>query len=338
MLTARHNPSLIGHTEAEATLLAAVASGRLPHAWLLLGPKGIGKATLAFRFARYLLSGLGEAVKAEAGPSLFGDDEPAAAAPPQSLALDPDHPIFRRIAAKGHADLMVLDADLATGRSTVIPADAIRTLGPFLHQTAGEGGRRVVIVDALDELNPTGANALLKLVEEPPAGAVLILVAHSMARVLPTIRSRCRTLRLAPLTTADVEAVLAEQAPTEDPAARAQAAHLAEGSPGRALALLDGDGIAIHQAMQQFWQAPARVHAEAMAALAQMAGQDQVRFGHFSEAFCRHLVNAARTNGGGPAWDALWSDTLHLLDRTEAVYLDRRQVALNRLTAAAKLG
>lgn len=336
MLAPRLNPNLIGHPEAEAKLAAAVASGRLPHAWLLLGPKGIGKATLAFRFARYLLSGIGEAA-IDDGPSLFGDPEPVAA-PAQSLALDPEHPTFRRIAAKGHADLLVLDEDLATGRTTNIPADAVRTLGPFLHQTAGEGGRRVVIVDALDELNPTGANALLKLVEEPPTGAVLILVAHSMARVLPTIRSRCRTLRLAPLAADAVEAVLAEQAPTEDPAVRAQAALLSEGSPGRALALLDGDGIAIHQAMQQFWQAPARINPEAIAALAQMAGQDPVRFGHFAEAYCRHLVNAARANGGGPAWDTLWADTLHLLDRTEAVYLDRRQVALNRLTAAAKVG
>ena len=337
MLTPRLNPSLIGHADAEAKLLAAIASGRLPHAWLLLGPKGIGKATLAFRFARYLLSGKADSGD-PAGLSLFGDAEPAAAPEQQSLALDPEHPTFRRIAAKGHADLMVLDADLATGRSSVIPADAIRTLGPFLHQTAGEGGRRVVIVDALDELNPTGANALLKLVEEPPAGAVLILVAHSMARVLPTIRSRCRVLRLSPLADGEVDAVLAEQAPMEDPAARSQAAGLAHGSPGRALALLEGDGITIHQAMQQFWRAPSRVQPEALAALALMSGQDALRFSHFADAFCRHLVNAARAQGGGPAWDEMWSDTLHLLDRTEAVYLDRRQVALNRLTAAAKLG
>jgi DNA polymerase-3 subunit delta' len=333
----RLNPSLIGHADAEAKLLSAIASGRLPHAWLLLGPKGIGKATLAFRFARFLLAGLAE-MPEDNGPSLFGDDPDTAQSPPQSLALDPEHPTFRRIAAKGHADLMVLDAELATGRTTTIPADAVRTLGHFLHQTAGEGGRRVVIVDALDELNPTGANALLKLVEEPPVGAVLILVAHSMARVLPTIRSRCRTLRLSPLPADAVETVLEEQAPTEDPTARTQAALLSEGSPGRALALLEGDGIAIYQAMRQFWLAPARVNAEAIAALAQMAGQDAVRFSHFADAYCRHLVDAARDKGGGPTWDALWSDTLHLLDRTEAVYLDRRQVALNRLTAAAKVG
>ena len=336
MLTPRFNPSLIGHEEAEATLLAAVASGRLPHAWLLLGPKGVGKATLAFRFARYLLA-TGSDAPDDSGPSLFGDAETPAAAP-ASLALDVSHPTFQRIAAKGHVDLLVLDADSATGRSSQIPADAVRQLGPFLHQTAGEGGRQVVIVDSLDELNPTGANALLKLLEEPPTGTVLILVAHSLARVLPTIRSRCRPLRLAPLSHAEVEAVLAEQAPEEDAAARADAAALADGSPGRAVALLQGDGIAIHRAMQQFWQARNQMGADALAAMAQVAGQDAERFSHFIEAFCRQLVTAAQRQGGGPTWDELWADTLHLFDRTEAVYLDRRQVALNRLTAAAKLG
>jgi len=335
MLTPRQNPSLVGHTVAEAALLAAASSGRLPHAWLFTGPKGVGKATLAFRFARFLLSG-GADVAVDTGPSLFGEAEAPTA--PVSLAVAPDDPVFRRVAAKGHADLLALDADSATGRSSQIPADAVRGLGPFLHQTAGEGGRRVVIVDALDELNPSGANALLKLVEEPPQGAVLLLVAHSMARVLPTIRSRCRLLRLTPMSAAEVEAVLAEQCPTEEPQALAAAAALAEGSPGRAVALLESDGIAIHQALSQFWQAPSRVSAEASAALAGMAGQDAGRFAHFAEGYCRHLVNAARESGGGPAWDALWADTLHLFDRTEAVYLDRRQVVLNRLTAAAKVG
>ena len=334
MLTPRENPNLVGHAAAEAVLHAAVASGRLPHAWLLAGPKGVGKATLAFRFARFLLSG--DALSADGEGGLFGDAEPPSAS--ASLAIPPDHPVFRRIAARGHADLLALDADSATGRSSQIPADAVRGLGPFLHQTAGEGGRRVVIVDALDELNPTGANALLKLVEEPPAGAVLLLVAHSTGRVLPTIRSRCRLLRLAPLSVADVRSVLAEQCPTEEAQALTAAAELSEGRPGQALALLQSDGIAIHEALARFWQSPARTSSEAVAALAGMAGQDAGRFAHFAEGYCRQLVNAARAAGGGPGWDALWSDTLHMFDRTEAVYLDRRQVALNRLAAAAKVG
>lgn len=335
MLTARENPSLIGHAAAEATLTAAVASGRLPHAWLITGPKGIGKATLAFRFARFLLSSAAPVAAAD-GPGLFGEVEVPTT--PTSLYMPPDHPVFRRIAAKGHADLLVLNADNATGRTSQIPAEAARSIAPFLHQTAGEGGRRVVIVDALDELNAAGANALLKLVEEPPPQAVLLLIAHGMGRVLPTIRSRCRLLRLAPLGDAEVRAVLAEQLPDEDPQALSDAAALAEGSPGRAVAMLESDGIAIHQGLARFWQAPQRAPADAVAALATLAGQDAAHFAHFAEGYCRQLAAAARTAGGGPAWDALWTETLHLFDRTEAVYLDRRQVALNRLAAAAKVG
>jgi DNA polymerase-3 subunit delta' len=333
MIQARENPDLIGHAEAEATLLDAATSTRCPHAWLLLGPRGIGKATLAFRFARFLLA---NEIATDEGPSLFGDAMPSTA--PTSLALEPHHPTFRRAISGGHVDLKVLDQDSATGKTTQIPADAVRTLAPFLRQTSGEGGRRVVVIDALDDINPTGANALLKILEEPPDNTVLILVAHSMAQVLPTIRSRCRLLRMGPLAEHGVAAVLSAQATEQDPGDIAKAAVLADGSPGRALALLEDDGLTIHAAVAAFWHERDRAKPEALTALANVAGQDAGRFRHFVDAFSARLVDAARRAGGGPAWDNLWADTMHLCERTEAVYLDRRQVALNRLTAAAKLG
>jgi len=324
----RRTAGFVGHGAAETAMLAAVAGGRLPHAWLLLGPRGIGKATLAFRFARYLLASSGAG--AAAGADLLGST------PPATLALSPDHPTFRRVAAGGHADLLVLDESAAGGRTDQIPVDAVRGVAPFLRRTAGEGGRRVVVVDALDRINRAGANALLKAVEEPPAGAVLILVAHSMARVPPTIRSRCRLLRLAPLAPGEVEAILADQAPDEDPDARAEAAAFADGSPGQALALLRADGVAIHRAVAAFWQHPARRADErGMADLAAVAGQNAERFRHFAQAYCRQLT-AAASAAPGPALDRLWQESLRLFDRTEAVYLDRRQVARNRLAAAAK--
>lgn len=333
MIPPRENPSLIGHAAAEATILLALANGRLPHAWLLLGPKGVGKATLAFRFARHLLA---TPDSASDGPSLFGNT--GSAPELTSLALDPEHPVFRRTVSGGHTDLTVLDESSATGRTSQIPVEAVRGLGAFLHQTAGEGGRRVVIVDALDEINTAGANSLLKLLEEPPAGAVLILVAHSLARILPTIRSRCRLLRMPQISAEDVHAVLQQQAPDLAPEDLAQAASLSQGSPGQALALLEDDGLAIHQAVAAFWQQHSRAKPEALTALASLGGQDAGHFRHFTTAFSTGLVNAARYDGGGPTWDTLWADTVHLCERAEAVYLDRRQVALNRLTAAAKLG
>lgn len=332
MIRPKENPNFVSHREAEQTLLAAATGNRCPHAWLITGPKGVGKATLAHRFARFLLAHPAGETPA---PGLFGDALPASA--PQTLALDVDDPVFRRAVAGGHTDLKILDEDAVTGRSGQIPVEAVRSVAPFLRQTAGEGGRRVVVIDALDAINQAGANALLKILEEPPDNAVLILVAHSMGRVLPTIRSRCRLLRLSPLSADAVGEVLSSEAEQHDVAELDAAVHLCGGSPGRAIALLADDGLQIFQAVDAFWQAGGKVGVDAISALSALAGQDANRFRHFRDAFCLALVAQARSKGGGPQWDEMWSETLHLCDRTEAVFLDRRQVAMNRLTAAAKL-
>ena len=157
----RHNPDLLAHHAAEQVLLDAWNSGRLPHAWLIGGIPGIGKATLAFRFARFVLSN-GE----EATGGLFGDPPPAT-----SLYVAPSHPVFTRVASNGHADLLTIERpfDDKKGRlKTDIPVDQVRRIAPFLHLTAAEGGWRVVIVDGADRLNTNGQNAILKILEEPP--------------------------------------------------------------------------------------------------------------------------------------------------------------------------
>ena len=183
----RRNPDLIGHETAEQALIDSAASGRMPHAWLICGPEGIGKATLAYRFARYLLAGPQPA-------GLFGAGE-------TGLYVAPDHPVFRRVAAKGHADLMTVElgADPKTGRMRgEIVVDDVRAVSEFMHMTPAEGGFRVVIVDIVDAMNRNAANALLKILEEPPPQALLLLVCHAPGRVLATIRSRCRKLVLRP--------------------------------------------------------------------------------------------------------------------------------------------
>ncbi|MFZ8943013.1 MAG: DNA polymerase III subunit delta', partial [Gemmobacter sp.] len=188
----RETPVLYGHEGAEAEFLAALGRGRLHHGWLIAGPRGIGKATLAWRIARHLIT---TPEAAEGG--LFGAPEP-----PRTLDPPAGHPALRRIAALSEPRLFLLRRpfDDKTGRlRTEIPIDEVRRLGGFFGMSAAVGGRRVVIVDAVDDLNAAAANAVLKLLEEPPAGAVMLLVAHQPARILPTIRSRCRMLRLGPL-------------------------------------------------------------------------------------------------------------------------------------------
>ena len=181
----RATDALFGHADAEAALLAAYRGGRVPHAFLLVGPKGIGKATLAYRMARFVLA----------------HPDPAAPAvqAATSLAVDPEHPVARRIAAQAHGDLLVLERtlnDKGVLRQQIAVDDVRRTVS-FFGSTAGEGGWRVAIVDAVDELNRSGANALLKVLEEPPQRALLLLVCHSAARVPATLRSRCRIVHAA---------------------------------------------------------------------------------------------------------------------------------------------
>ncbi len=194
----------------------------MPHAWLIAGPQGIGKATLAYRIARFVLSG-------GAG---------------ETLSVAADHPVFRRVASGGHADLLTLARDLqGEGPSTVIGVDAVRAAGAFVHLTAGEGGWRVLVVDTADDLNSNAANALLKILEEPSDRTLILLVSHSASRLLPTIRSRCCRLPLHRLPECAMEDVLRRAG--VDSGELGTLLAIAEGSPGRALALLEADGVAL---------------------------------------------------------------------------------------------
>ena len=245
--TPRQTAELIGQSLAEARLARAWRSGRLPHAWLLTGPRGVGKATLAYRFARHVLAGGGEA----AAPGLFAA-EPAEAADEDSLALDPEHPVFRQVASSGHADLMTVQCTINPKSKKLreeIVIEDVRALRDFMHLTASGGGWRVAVVDAADELNRNAANALLKVLEEPPPRGMLLLVSHAPGRLMPTIRSRCCTLPLAALSEAEVAGMLARYWPDMAEADRTALAGLAEGSAGRAIALAGAGGLELYREM-----------------------------------------------------------------------------------------
>src|SRR3954454_25279038 len=232
----RETMSLFGHREAEAALLNAYRSGRIPHAWLIGGAQGIGKATLAYRMARFVLAN-----RDPLAPSVQRAE---------TLAVDPSEPVARQIAAEAHGGLLVLERglnDRGTLR-TVITVDETRETISFFGSTAAVDGWRVCIVDTVDELNPNAANALLKIWEEPPQRSLFLLVSHSPARALPTILSRCRKLPLRPLAADDVirAASLATGRDAGDPALT-EAAEASEGSVARAVTLLGGDALKLQQ-------------------------------------------------------------------------------------------
>lgn len=262
----RETGALFGQSAAEQGFLAAFSSDRMHHAWLLTGPKGIGKATLAWRIARFLL----------ATPMAEPDDMFGAPPPPETLDIAPDHPVARRMIAGSEPGLMTVLRSLNDrGRlRDQIVVDDIRRISGLFQLSATEGGRRVVIVDAADEMNVNAANALLKMLEEPPERAALLLISHQPSRLLPTIRSRCRTLRLHPLGPDDMAQALSQANRDPGPSAEPLAA-LSAGSVGMALRLMELDGLGLYAEILALLETLPRMdRARALAFAEGLAGRD----------------------------------------------------------------
>lgn len=257
----RETERLFGQATAERGFLSAWAEDRLHHAWLLRGPQGVGKATLAYRIGRALLA---------EGPGTGGLDALFAPSMPETLDAPTGCPIQSRIRARSEPRLAVLRRGVNDrGRlRTQIAVDDVRAVRRFLSLSATDGGWRVVIVDAADEMNRSAANALLKVLEEPPPRTALLLVNHAPAALLPTIRSRCRTLDLQPLGQADLTAALAGTGAEVAPDQAAALTQLSGGSVGEALRLIAGEGVALYGRLIALFDGGKGVARPAMIALA----------------------------------------------------------------------
>jgi DNA polymerase III subunit delta' len=282
----RETTALFGHREAETALLNAYRSGRIPHAWLIGGPQGIGKATLAYRMARFVL--------AHRDP--LGTDVQRA----ETLGVDPADPVSRHIAAGAHGGLLTLERTLNDKgvMRTVITVDETRETISFFGSTAAIEGWRVCIVDTVDELNPNAANALLKVLEEPPQQSLFLLVSHAPARVLPTIQSRCRKLPLRPLAVDEVihAAARAASIAIDDPAL-VEAAEAAEGGVARALTLLGGDAIKLHQKTAALLATLPQVDPRELHALGDaLGGSDRVALAAFIDSVDRWVGERLRAD------------------------------------------
>jgi DNA polymerase-3 subunit delta' len=324
----RANSILLGHETAEATLLEAMRAGRLHHAWLITGPDGVGKATLAFRFARFLLSG-----------------QP----PADSLYLAPTHPTFRRVAAGSHADLNVTELAYDPQRRrmrTQIAVEDVRKINAFMALTPAEGGWRVAIVDGAEDLNQNSANALLKILEEPPRRAMLLLVCSAPGRLLPTIRSRCRRLRLSPLPDEPMHTLLSSYLPNLGVDERGRLATLAEGCPGRALLLAQEEGLKIAALVDRVFADLPNLPPVRALDVADALGRSETGFSTFMDLLRADLAAAVRDAARGQAdpdqmrfvgtrpldaWGEVWQGLTRLQDETERFALDKRQALIEGL-------
>jgi DNA polymerase III subunit delta' len=282
----RETSVLFGHRDAETALLNAYKSGRIPHAWLIGGGQGIGKATLAYRMARFVL--------AHRDP--LGSEVQRA----ETLFVDPHHPVARHVAAGAHGGLLTLERTLNDKGvlRTVITVDETRETISFFGSTAAVEGWRVCIVDTVDDLNPNAANALLKVLEEPPRQSLFLLVSHAPARVLPTILSRCRKLPLRQLATGDVIRAAAQAAnlAPDDPALT-EAAEASEGSVARALTLLGGDALKLQQRTVALLASLPRVDPRELHALGDSLGlSDRVALAAFIDGVDRWIGERLRAD------------------------------------------
>ena len=323
VLPPRATTVLFGHAEAENALLAAYRDRRLAHAWLIAGHPGIGKATLAYRMARFVL----------AHPDPGAPQVRAAT----SVHVDAEHPAARRIAAQAHGDLLLLERTIneKTGKlRQEIQVDDVRRSITFFGSTPAEGGWRVAIVDPVDDLNEEGANALLKILEEPPQRALLLLVSHSAGRVLPTIRSRCRVLSLRPLSAHDVMAAVAAATglEREDPVLPAAAA-VAEGSVQRALALLDRDALELRNRLLALLDRLPALDLRALHGLGdRLYGTDPAPLAAFVDTVNGWLASRLESTAEGATLDriaAVWEKLNQAARDVETFNLERKPLVFN---------
>ncbi len=338
----RRHEQLIGHQDAVQHLESAFQSQRPAHGWLITGPEGIGKATLIYHMARRLLS-----------------QQPSDAALPAPIPADA--PVARRIAESAHADLRVIEPE---SKGSAITVDQIRSLHQFIRLTAAESGWRIIIIDPAETMNVNAANALLKLLEEPPPQALIFLISHAPGRLLPTIRSRCRVLAVKPLEEQAFHRILSQALLEIPDNVHSALFHLSSGSPGLAIQLHEVDGQALYEQLLRLFEQYPALDYRAILALGDTATskQNPTAWSVLQRLFQRLLHQIILTASTGSAtplhelesqivhrlttaqpldfWLELW-DEMHSQFEQDAIFnLDRRQLLVSlcsRMAGAMKV-
>ena len=318
---------LVGQNDALARAARAIRSGRPPQGWLLTGQPGVGKATLAYRIARYLLR--------------YG----AGDAGPEDLSVAPNDRVATQIAAGAHPGLLILKRGPhpKTGKlMTETSVDVVRQLAGFFGMTSGAGGWRVAIVDTADDLNPNAANALLKALEEPPSRAMLLLLSNAPGKLLPTIRSRCQQLPLRPLPEDVLLSELAHHLPDWKDADRKALAKLADGSLGLALQLADEDILALAREAGRLIEQAAAPNIPALLTLGDRIGRSAGALQSFGGFLAQSLANrirartATQTGIALRRWVEAWEQVTANFVRADALHVEPRQTIVSSVRAISR--
>jgi DNA polymerase III subunit delta' len=322
---------LVGQDRALAVVSRAIRTGRPPQAWLICGSPGVGKATLAYRIARYLLA--------------YGASDKGAG----DLNVPTKDAASIQVAAGSHPGLLVLKRGINPNTGKLmgeLSVDEMRRLTGFFGMTSGAGGWRVVVIDTADDMNDHSANALLKFLEEPPSRAMLLLLSNTPGRLLPTIRSRCQRVNLRPLPVHEMEAELMHLLPDATAEERAALARLAGGSLGAALKL-GGEGLMLAREADRMIDAAAQPDIPGLFALAEQIGRITDGLDTLGEFLNQALAERIRRRAlTGQVGLNRWVDALELLRRsfarTDALHLDPRQTLLSAArtmgTSARRVG
>lgn len=342
-ITPQNNFFLLGQEEAEKVILDAYNSNTMHNSWLISGVKGIGKATLAYRFARFLLD------------EKRRDNQPAS-----TLSTNPDSSCNRLVSRKAHPDLKIVERDfIETDRKKVIKAikdgeamdneelralkksafiriDDVRAINEFLSKKSSDDGWRVVVIDSIDDMNGASANALLKVLEEPPAKSILLLVSHNPGRLLPTIRSRCTKLVLKPLDNQVIASLLRRYRPGLDEAAIAGLAEISSGSIGKAINYADQGALAQYRALKDLIFAGSRGKLDNLLDWVNQATAGEESYDLACELILKFCSDHIISSHDIENLAAVWEDAIKIFRQAESLNMDKKQALINVLVRLGK--
>ncbi|MBR2299847.1 MAG: DNA polymerase III subunit delta' [Alphaproteobacteria bacterium] len=332
----KDNPYLIGHEKEEKLFLEAYKSGTLHHAWLISGIEGIGKATLGYKIARFLLEA--DETKRDTyqtldvAPNALSFVQISSGSNPNFKAIERGFTeTDKKKIIKAIKDGEPLDDEQLSDlkKSTVIKVDEVREINTFLSKKSFDGAWRVVLIDSVDDLNTASANAILKILEEPPAKSILLLVSHNLNKLLPTIRSRCAKLHLEPLSEANVAMLLRRYIPELKEADVQKLSQISQGSIGKAINYALNDGLKIYENLQAVLYAGNRFDLSKALTLASDAVADENTWNLTIELILKFVADLIISGEKAESFFELYGEIIKINNEVLSLNMDKRQAMLN---------